>query len=93
MKLSDFRLRLYPPPIDFITTRLALRYMSDMIIFPPSFLERSGTYTFIEPSTVWGYLPQLHEWAMKARVELGWEAERIGGKDHIPDFQAIPVCE
>ncbi|KAI0756291.1 hypothetical protein C8Q80DRAFT_21308 [Daedaleopsis nitida] len=64
--------------------------MSGMIIFP-IFMDRKGTYVFREPSSVWGYLPQLHEWAMKTRVELTWEAERIGGKDHMPDFKAIPV--
>ncbi|KAJ8483147.1 hypothetical protein ONZ51_g4898 [Trametes cubensis] len=37
---------------------------------------------------MWGYLPQLNQWGGTA---LNWETERVGGKDHIPIFKAIPV--
>ncbi|RDX51186.1 hypothetical protein OH76DRAFT_1347679 [Lentinus brumalis] len=56
----------------------------------PSFLDRQGTETFREPSSVWGYLPQLNEWAGS---KLEWFAERVGGKDHQPEFEAFPIYD
>ncbi|KAI8990603.1 hypothetical protein BD414DRAFT_305656 [Trametes punicea] len=53
-----------------------------------SFMDRVGTYTFKQPSPVWGYLPQVNEWG---GIHLVWECERIGGEDHIPVFRAVPV--
>ncbi|KAH9897806.1 hypothetical protein C8Q73DRAFT_833912 [Cubamyces lactineus] len=53
-----------------------------------SFLERVGTHQFQEPTPMWGYLPQLNQWAGTA---LQWEIMRDGGEDHIPLFKAIPI--
>ncbi|PIL31393.1 hypothetical protein GSI_06094 [Ganoderma sinense ZZ0214-1] len=57
---------------------------------PPAalFLERVPTVQFREPSSVWGYLPQLNEWGS---IYLVWDTERVGGADHIPQFRAVPV--
>ena len=60
------------------------------MIVLPSFMERAGNHTFREPSSVWGYLPQVNEWA---RGGLEWYTERVGGQDHIPIFRAVPICE
>lgn len=62
---------------------------SAMIMFS-SFLDRVGKYEFHPAQPMWGYLPQVNQWGSTA---LEWEVERIGGKDHIPIFKAIPVCE
>ena len=56
----------------------------------PLFFEREGKHIFREPSSVWGYFPQLNEWGS---IHLVWEAERVGGQDHLPQFRAIPICE
>ena len=56
----------------------------------PLFLERIGTQQFRQPSIVWGYLPQLNEWA---GIHLEWESERVGGQDHVPLWKATPICE
>ncbi|KAI0778776.1 hypothetical protein BD413DRAFT_466402 [Trametes elegans] len=55
-----------------------------------SFLDRQGNTQFRQPSPLWGYLPQINEWGKTA---LEWEIERVGGKDHVPVFKAIPVYE
>ncbi|OSD03350.1 hypothetical protein PYCCODRAFT_1434769 [Trametes coccinea BRFM310] len=55
-----------------------------------SFMDRRGTHIFKAPSPVWGYLPQINEWA---GIHLVWECERVGGEDHIPIFRAIPVYD
>ncbi|EIW64144.1 uncharacterized protein TRAVEDRAFT_41560 [Trametes versicolor FP-101664 SS1] len=55
-----------------------------------SFLDRVGKYQFHPAQPMWGYLPQVNQWGSTA---LEWEVERIGGKDHIPIFKAIPVYE
>jgi len=53
-----------------------------------SFNEREGKFTFREASPLWGYLPQVHEWA---RGALSWVVERVDGVDHMPTFEAIPI--
>lgn len=67
-------------------------YAPNMIIIP-SFFNRPGGHIFKEPSQLWGYLPQLNEWALKQHVVLEWDVERIGGKDHMPFFRAVPKCK
>ncbi|EJF67230.1 hypothetical protein DICSQDRAFT_142789 [Dichomitus squalens LYAD-421 SS1] len=61
-----------------------------IVNMPPHlvFLERIGTHIFREPSSVWGYLPQVNQWG---GIRLEWEAERIGGLDHLPWFKATPI--
>ncbi len=63
-----------------------------IVDMPPTalFLERVGKHVFTQPSSVWGYLPQLNEWG---GIHLVWETERVGGPDHVPHFRAVPVCE
>ncbi|KAI0720109.1 hypothetical protein C8T65DRAFT_634849, partial [Cerioporus squamosus] len=47
--------------------------------------------TFSEPtSNLWGYLAQLNEWA---GGKLQWAIGRCGGKDHMPEFEAIPIYD
>ncbi|KAI0640016.1 hypothetical protein C8Q77DRAFT_1045750 [Trametes polyzona] len=58
-----------------------------------SFHDRVGAHQFIPASPLWGYTPQLHEWAMKKRYRLEWQFERVDGKDHIPVFAATPIFE
>lgn len=67
-------------------------YAPNMIIIP-SFFNRPGGHIFKEPSQLWGYLPQLNEWALKQHVVLEWDVERIGGRDHMPFFRAVPKCK
>lgn len=60
--------------------------------FMPSFFDRQGTQTFQEPveGTKWGYLPQVNEWA---RGAIEWRCERAGGAEHMPLWEAYPVCK
>lgn len=53
-------------------------------------MERNGTHVFTEPSSVWGYLPQINEWS---KGLLEWSTNRVGGADHIPVFSATPICK
>ena len=56
----------------------------------PRFFTRTGEQKFMEPNTVWGYLPQINQWA---GIRLEWETDRVGGPDHLPCFRATPICE
>ncbi|THH33140.1 hypothetical protein EUX98_g1036 [Antrodiella citrinella] len=49
---------------------------------------RIGTYTFKPWSPLWGYLPQINEWG---RGQVQWHVARVGGPDHVPQFQAVPI--
>lgn len=40
--------------------------------------------------TKWGYLPQVNEWA---RGAIEWRCERAGGAEHMPLWEAYPVCK
>lgn len=58
-----------------------------------AFEDRVGVHAFAPKSTVYGYLPQINQWAQQVvRKPLQWHVVRAGGQDHIPDFEATPEC-
>lgn len=58
---------------------------------PNSFLARHGTHRFEDPDQGGrGYLPQVNEWA---RGAIEWRCERAGGFEHMPVWEAFPICE
>ncbi|RPD57125.1 hypothetical protein L226DRAFT_607413 [Lentinus tigrinus ALCF2SS1-7] len=63
-----------------------------MIVGLQSFMDRrpETNHEFREPSSVWGYLPQLNQWA---GTKLVWEVDRAGGEPHLPTWTAIPIYE
>ena len=56
----------------------------------PRFFTRTGEQKFMEPNTVWGYLPQINQWAGSL---LQWEVNPVDGSDNHLSFKAIPICE
>lgn len=55
------------------------------------FFARPGTRRFEDPTQGGrGYLPQVNEWAQGA---IEWRTERAGGSEHVPLWEAHPVCE
>ena len=58
--------------------------------FSSSFFDRVGTHVFQPPTQMWGYWPQINEWS---RSTVTWHIERVGGQDHIPEFEGYPICE
>ncbi|KAH8102391.1 hypothetical protein BXZ70DRAFT_928400 [Cristinia sonorae] len=52
------------------------------------FESRRGGYRFKPYSPLWGFLPQVNEWS---RGCVAWYVHRVGGPEHIPKFQAIPI--
>ena len=54
------------------------------------FVERIGGHKFHEPLPVWGYLPQINQWAGSL---LQWEVNPVDGSDNHLSFKAIPICE
>ncbi|OCH95671.1 hypothetical protein OBBRIDRAFT_496834 [Obba rivulosa] len=53
-----------------------------------SFFDRTGQHQFRPPTSVWGYLPQVNEWACGT---IYWRVTRVGGEDHIPVFECVPI--
>jgi len=64
-------------------TLLFLTYSQDM-----PFFDRTGSKVFDPPTTIRGYLCQVNEWS---RGMIYWQVLRVGGEDHMPDFQAVPI--
>ncbi len=58
--------------------------------FNVSFYDRVGNHQFQEPTQMWGYWPQLNEWS---KSTIAWNVIRVGGLDHVPVFEAYPICE
>ncbi|KAI0081195.1 hypothetical protein K474DRAFT_1657060 [Panus rudis PR-1116 ss-1] len=54
-----------------------------------SFRHWQGSHAFNLPTARQGYLAQINDWAQ--RSNLRWEVERIGGEDHTPQWQVIPI--
>ena len=63
--------------------------MIDTLPPHPLFCERLGIHVFREPSSVWGYLPQLQEFASKGNKDLNWQVDKTADGE----WKAIPVCE
>ena len=57
------------------------------------FDDRLGNYTFVPRTDVYGYLPQVNQWAQQTKKPFVWHVIRTGGKDHIPEFEATPECQ
>ncbi|OCH95673.1 hypothetical protein OBBRIDRAFT_744750 [Obba rivulosa] len=53
-----------------------------------AFFERTGTKSFDPPTPMRGYLSQLNEWSLGT---ITWDVLRIGGADHMPTFEAVPI--
>lgn len=60
--------------------------------FVTQFEDRQGIYQFQKGTEGYGYLPQVNEWAQKARYHLEWVCTRVGGQAHAPEFSAFPKC-
>ncbi|KDQ14467.1 hypothetical protein BOTBODRAFT_66067 [Botryobasidium botryosum FD-172 SS1] len=56
---------------------------------PQSFMQRRGTYRFTEPTTKWGYLPMLNQWAQKEGITINWKTQQISSQP--PVFNVTPI--
>ena len=55
-----------------------------------SFFDRNGTQKFENPDNGGRkYLAQINEWSIGT---ITWVCERAGGFDHLPQWDAYPVC-
>ena len=55
-----------------------------------SFFNRQGTKKFEDPEQGGRkYLPQVNEWSVGTIL---WNCERAGGLEHVPVWEAYPVC-
>ena len=55
-----------------------------------SFFSREGRTVFEDPDRGGRkYLPQINEWS---KGTMSWKCERAGGSEHVPVWEAYPVC-
>ena len=58
---------------------------------PNSFFARRGTKHFESPDEGGRkYLPQINEWSLGC---IEWKCERAGGSEHVPLWEAYPICK
>ncbi|KDQ14466.1 hypothetical protein BOTBODRAFT_66066 [Botryobasidium botryosum FD-172 SS1] len=58
---------------------------------PRSFESRGGGHPFPPPTSQWGYLAMLNQWAQQKKVTINWRWQQDLGQSRL--FSAIPVLD